>query len=286
MVVVQVGRWGFMSVYVIAEIGINHNGDMLLAKKLIDKAKESGCDAVKFQKRNVDAVYTQEELLAPRNSPWGTTNREQKEGLEFSIEQYIELQAYTKSLNMDFGISCWDLVSLAEIEKSIDVDFHKVASALLTYREFLVALRNTCKPIIVSTGMSSEGDVASALALLSNVKYVLACTSTYPTAAEDVNLLYVDQLKKLYPNVGVGFSNHYNGHDACVGAVALGAKCVEFHITIDRTMYGSDQAASIENSTDLVKAIRTIEKMIGTRRKVVLDSEVPVMKKLRKFTTT
>lgn len=269
--------------YIIAEIGINHNGDMSLAKELISKAKDAGCDAVKFQKRDIESVYTKEELDAPRESPWGKTNREQKLGLEFSIEQYRELYQFTKSLKMDFGISCWDLTSVNLVEKNLNVDFHKVASALLTHKEFLQALKETHKPIIVSTGMSSQEEVDAAINILGdNVAYILACTSTYPTKAEEVNLLYIEELKNKFPNKKIGFSNHYNGHDACVASVALGSQCVEFHITKDRTMYGSDQAASIENAHQLVEAIRTMEKMRGTSKKSILPSEVPILKKLRK----
>lgn len=270
--------------YIIAEIGINHNGSMQLAKELIDKSKASGCNAVKFQKRDIESVYTKEELDALRESPWGTTNRQQKEGLEFSIEQYGELQSYTKNLGMDFGVSCWDLKSVELLEKNLKLDFHKVASALLTHREFLEALKKTGKKIIVSTGMSSNEEVEAAMKILGNsVEYILACTSTYPSKAEEINLRYLDTLKSLYPSVKVGFSNHYNGHDACVAAVARGAECIEFHITKDRSMYGSDQSASIENSNELVNAIRTTEKMLGTGQKNVLDSEKPILKKLRKI---
>jgi N-acetylneuraminate synthase len=273
--------------YIIAEIGINHNGSVEIAKNLILKAKKSGCDAVKFQKRDVDSVYSSEELDAPRESPWGTTNREQKNGLELTIDNYMDLCAYTKNLGMDFGVSCWDLVSLNLIEKHINVDFHKVASALVTHKSFLEALANTGKPVILSTGMSTQEEVDEAMRILGNsAKYVLACTSTYPTRPEDINLLYIDTLASRYPETKVGFSNHYNGHDACVAAVARGAQCVEFHITLDRTMYGSDQSASIENADALVSAIREVEKMLGTGEKSVLPEEVSVQKKLRKVSDT
>ena len=276
-----------MSTYIIAEIGINHNGDVNLAKELIDKAKSSGCNAVKFQKRDIESVYTKEELDAPRESPWGNTNRHQRLGLEFSIEQYKELYRYTKSLGMDFGVSCWDTVSVSLIEKELNIDFHKVASALVTHKDFLLSLNKSNKPVILSTGMSTDEQVDAALNILGdNVSYVLACTSTYPTKAEEVNLRYIDSLKKRYKSKKIGFSNHYNGHDACVAAVARGAECIEFHITKDRTMYGSDQAASIENAESLVTAVRTVEKMLGTERKTILDTEKPILSKLRKITTT
>ena len=269
--------------YVIAEIGINHNGDINLAKQLISGAQESGCDAVKFQKRTIEEVYTQDDLDRPRQSPWGTTNRQQKEGLEFSIEQYGELYDFTKSLGLDFIVSCWDLKSIDLVEQNLNVDYHKVASALTTNKEFLLKLNETGKPVILSTGMCSEQHISSAIDILDNVEYVLACTSTYPTKSEEVNLRHILTLANNYPNVKVGFSNHYNGHDACVGAVALGAECIEFHITKDRTMYGSDQAASIEKYTSLLGAIRNMEIMLDDGIKKVYDSELPIEKKLRQI---
>ena len=272
-------------IYVIAEIGINHNGDIFLAKELIDTAARYGCDAVKFQKRTISEVYTKEELDKPRESPFGTTNREQKEGLEFDIRQYKELEAYTKARGLDFIVSCWDLNSLTTIEDNIDVKYHKVASALLTDKAFLEALNKTSKPVILSTGMSDESQVDKAMEILDNVEYLMACTSTYPTKAEEVNLKHIETLKEKYPNVKVGFSNHYSGALACYGSAVLGAETVEFHVTKDRTMYGSDQSASIENVKDLVRGIRILEKMVGDGTKVVYDDEVPIANKLRKNNT-
>ena len=272
--------------YVIAEIGINHNGDIDLAKELIDMAHTSGCDAVKFQKRNVEEVYSTEELDKPRESPWGTTTREQKHGIEFNITQYKELEEYSNEKGLDFIVSCWDLDSLQEVEDNLNVKYHKVASALATDRDFLEALHYTGKPIILSTGMCTDEQVDAALKILKHTEYVLACTSTYPTKAEELNLSYIKTLKEKYPYLNVGFSNHYNGIDACVGAVAFGAECVEFHITKDRTMYGSDQPASIQDVDDLVDAVRKMELMVGDGVKVVYDSEVPIAAKLRKVSDT
>jgi N-acetylneuraminate synthase len=274
-----------MKTYIIAEIGINHNGDMKIAKELIDTAKTEGCDAVKFQKRTIEEVYTAKELDAPRESPWGTTNRQQKEGLEFSMEEYKELEAYSKALGLDFIVSCWGLNSLKEVEVNLNVSHHKIASAMLTDRAFLEALNATGKPIIVSTGMSSQEEVSKAMAILENVDSILACTSTYPTKAEEINLSYIDVLKAEYPKLKVGFSNHYSGLVACFGAVARGAEIIEFHITKDRTMYGSDQAASIENVHQLVKGIRALEEMVGDGVKVVYEDEKPIASKLRKNNT-
>lgn len=270
------------SVYIIAEIGINHNGSMELAKRLITQAHTSGADAVKFQKRTIDLVYTDEELDRFRESPWGTTNRQQKEGLEFSMEQYQELEQFTYGLGMDFIVSCWDLNSVDLVEQHLDIKYHKVASALATDRAFLEKLNETGRPVILSTGMCSSEHIEAAIEILDNVEIVLACTSTYPTVPEEVNLRHIVTMREKYPYLEVGFSNHYNGLDASVGAVAIGATCVEFHITHDRTSYGSDQSASIENSESLVSAIRNMELMLGDGIKRVYDSEVPIANKLRK----
>ena len=272
--------------YVIAEIGINHNGDINLAKELIDMAQTSGCDAVKFQKRTVEEVYSTEELDKPRESPWGTTTREQKHGIEFNITQYKELEEYSNEKGLDFIVSCWDLDSLQEVEDNLNVKYHKVASALATDRDFLEALHYTGKLIILSTGMCTDEQVDAALKILKHTEYVLACTSTYPTKEEEVNLNYINTLKEKYPYLSVGFSNHYNGLAACMGATALGAECLEFHITKDRTMYGSDQVASIESVNELMISVRKIEKMLGDGKKVVYDSEVPIAEKLRKVDDT
>jgi N-acetylneuraminate synthase len=269
--------------YVIAEIGINHNGSLSNAKKLIKQAYDSKCQSVKFQKRDIESVYTKEELDQYRESPWGTTNRQQKEGLEFSIEEYKELYSYTKELGMDFIVSCWDRKSVKLVEDNLNVDYHKVASALVTDEEFLKDLADTGKPIILSTGMSTEEQIDRSVEILSeNLEYILACTSTYPTVVEELNLRYIQTLKEKYPQFKIGFSNHYSGFEASFGAVALGAECIEFHITSDRTAYGSDQAASIEHSSVLVDGIFVMQKMMGDGIKKVYDSELPIMKKLRK----
>ena len=268
--------------YIIAEVGINHNGDIDLAKELIDMAKQSDCDAVKFQKRDIDSVYSKEELDTPRESPFGTTTREQKDGIEFSIEEYKELESYTKSVGLDFIVSCWDMASLELVEKHLDVKYHKVASAMATDKGFLEALNNSGRPVILSVGMCTQREVDAAVDILDNVEYILACTSTYPTKEDEINLNYITTLKDMYPDLKVGFSNHYNGFAALMGATSLGSECLEFHITKDRTMYGSDQIASIESVNELMVNIRKIEIMLGDGKKVVYGSEVPIAKKLRK----
>ena len=271
---------------VIAEIGINHNGDIDFAKQLIDKANKAGCNAVKFQKRDIDSVYSKEELDTPRESPFGTTTREQKDGIEFSIEEYKELESYSNSKGLDFIVSCWDMVSLELVDEHLDVKYHKVASAMATDRGFLESLNNSGKPIILSVGMCTEEEVDAAVNILDNVEYILACTSTYPTKEDEINLNYITTLKDKYPHLKVGFSNHYNGLAALIGATALGSECLEFHITKDRTMYGSDQIASIESVNELIVSVRKIEKMLGDGKKVVYDSEKPIADKLRKVNDT
>jgi N-acetylneuraminate synthase len=268
--------------YVIAEIGINHNGDLNLAKELIVMAKSSGCNAVKFQKRDIDLVYTKEELNTIRESPWGTTNREQKMGLEFSIEQYKELESFSNDLGLDFIVSCWDMNSVDLIEGNLNVKYHKVASALLTDKSFLKKLNQTGKPVILSTGMSSQEEIDSAIKILDNLEIILSCTSTYPSKDEEINLKYIQTLKQKYPQYKIGFSNHANGLLPTIGSVALGAECIEFHITKDRTMYGSDQAASIEHPEELVSGVRKMENLLGDGIKKVYDSEKSIAKKLRK----
>jgi len=269
-------------IYIIAEIGINHNGDFELAKKLVKKSQRAGANAVKFQKRTIELVYTPEELDKYRESQWGTTNRAQKEGLEFSMEQYRALEKYSTDLGLDFIVSCWDLNSVDLVEEHLNVAYHKVASALATDKKFLQKLNETGKPVILSTGMCTTKEIEAAVALLDNVEYVLACTSTYPTEETEINLQHISTMKTQFPDKKIGFSNHYNGLLACLGASALGAKCVEFHITEDRTAYGSDQAASIERARELVQGVRKVELMIGTGVKKVYETETPIIDKLRK----
>jgi len=271
-------------VYVIAEIGINHNGSENHARKLIDQAYESGCQAVKFQKRNPDLCVPEAQKDLKRETPWGVmTYLEYKWKIEFSIEQYQSLREYTKSLGMDFIVSCWDEESVDDIENNVEVDYHKVASALATDISFLEKLAATGKPTILSTGMCTPEQVDAAVeALGSSLKYILACTSTYPSSIDEVNLKYINTLKDTYPNIKAGFSNHYSGFDASLGAAALGSECIEFHITDSRTQFGTDQASSIENSKELVRQINIVSRMLGDGVKVVYDSEIPIMNKLRK----
>ena len=265
-----------------AEIGINHNGSMDLAKELIDIASKESCDLVKFQKRTIDKVYSQEELDKPRESPWGSTTRDQKNGLEFSIEEYIELEKYCDSKNVDLGVSCWDIDSLLLVEENLNLKQHKVASAMLTDKAFIKALNETGKPVVLSTGMSTAEQVDKAFSLLNNVEYILACTSTYPTPPEEVNLRYITKLKSLYPATKIGFSNHSSSMLPLYAAATLEAEYIEFHITKDRSSYGSDQASSIADVHMATTGIRKVQEMLGSTDKKVLDSEAPILNKLRK----
>ena len=271
------------NVYVIAEIGINHNGSENHARKLINQAHRSGCHAVKFQKRNPDLCVPENQKNKIRETPWGEmTYLEYKWKIEFSVEQYQNLRDYTKMLGMDFIVSCWDEQSIDDIELNVEVDYHKVASALATDISFLKKLAATGKPTILSTGMCTPEQVdAAVVALGDSLKYILACTSTYPSAVDELNLKYIHTLKDKYPHIKAGFSNHHSGFVACLGATALGSECVEFHITDSRIQFGTDQAASIEHSEELVRQINILTRMLGDGVKKVYDSEIPIMKKLR-----
>lgn len=269
--------------YVIAEIGINHNGDLEIAKRLIDVAVTAGCDAVKFQKRTVDVVYTPEELATPRDNPFGPTNGDLKRGLEFGVNEYRAIDDYCKERNLDWFVSCWDEGSVDFIEQ-FSPPCYKIASASLTDDNLLRHTRKTGKPIILSTGMSSVNEIAHAVEVLGKKDLViLHATSTYPAQYDELNLAVIQWLVKEY-GVPVGYSGHETGLASTVAAVALGASVVERHITLDRSMWGSDQAASLEPTglTKLVRDIRLVESAIGDGKKVVYEREIPVMKKLRR----
>lgn len=269
--------------FIIAEIGINHNGSVDLAKKMIDEAVMAGCDAVKFQKRTVSKVYTPQELDVYRPNYYGSTNRDLKLGLELSYEDYAEIDKYCKSKSIMWFASCWDVDSIDFIEQ-FDVPCHKVASALLTDDEFLLKLKKTGKPILLSTGMSTMDEIKHAVKLIGDDNLVIFhCTSTYPTEHNEVNLRVVEELRKEF-DCPIGYSGHERGLLPSVLSVQLGASAVERHITVDRTLWGSDQAASLEPEglRRMVRDIREVKNILGDGRKVVYESELPVKKKLRK----
>ncbi len=270
--------------YVIAEIGINHNGDMDLAKKLIDWAALCGCDAVKFQKRTVDKVYTKEYLDGYRESPWGTTQRAQKEGLEFGKTEYDIIDSYCKEKGIDWFASAWDIDSQLFLQQ-YDLPCNKVASAMLTRMDLLEIIAKERKKTFIATGMSTYDEIDAAVEVFRKNDCpfeLMHCNSTYPMKNEDANLLMIPKLREKY-GVNVGYSGHETGRIVSLAAVALGATSVERHITLDRTMYGSDQAASLEvdDLQRLVKDIRTIEVALGTGEKVLSEAELATKKKLR-----
>jgi N-acetylneuraminate synthase len=270
---------------IVAEIGLNHNGDLEIAKKLIDVAASAGIDYLKFQKRDIDLVYSKEELDKPRESPWGTTTREQKQGLEFSELEYLELDEYCQSKRIKWFGSPWDVNSAAFLG-AFDIPFIKIPSALITNLELLDVCKQIGKPVIISTGMSTLDQVDRTVSVFGkqNIECIMHCTSTYPTDPMEVNIKCIPELKERYPWTKIGFSNHYPGLMAMTLAAAYGIEMLEFHITLDRTMYGTDQAASIEPSGtfELMQRLKLIKRMMGDGKKKVYDSEIPIMKKLRK----
>jgi len=269
--------------FIIAEIGINHNGDIELAKKLIDAACDAGCDAVKFQKRTVEVVYSAEELAKPRENPFGATNGDLKRGLEFGKAQYQEIDRHCREKGIMWFASCWDEASVDFIEK-FNPPCYKIASASLTDDGLLQHHRKYGRPILLSTGMSTLAQVDHAVEVLGKDSLILLHTnSTYPSKLEELNLRVLRTLADRY-QVPVGYSGHEVGLAPSVGAAAIGACVVERHITLDRAMWGSDQAASIEPQGfgRLVRDIRAIEMSLGDGQKKVYDTEVPIMKKLRR----
>ena len=270
-------------VFVIAEIGINHNGDLDIAKKLIDIARSAGCDAVKFQKRTVEVVYTKEELERQRENPFGTTNGDLKRGLEFGETEYREIDRYCKEKNILWFASPWDAESVDFLEK-FDVPCYKVASASLTDKALLRHIKSKGKPVILSTGMSTVEQIKHAVEVLGEDNLILLhCTSTYPSKPEELNLRVIPWMKENF-TCPIGYSGHETGVIQSVMAVLLGACVIERHITLDRAMWGSDQAASLEPSglDRMVRDIRLIPVSLGDGKKIVLESEKPILEKLRK----
>ncbi|HEX4783102.1 MAG TPA: N-acetylneuraminate synthase family protein [Candidatus Sulfotelmatobacter sp.] len=273
--------------FIIAEIGINHNGDIDLAKRLISVALAAGCDAVKFQKRTIDVVYSAEELAKPRENPFGPTNGDLKYGLEFEQEEYEEINAFCKSIKMLWFASPWDEASVDFLEQ-FDVPIHKIASASLTDDNLLRHVRATGKPIILSTGMSTYAEIDHAVEVLGKDDLVLMhATSTYPAFYPELNLRAIPTMAERYA-VPIGYSGHETGIPTSVCAAVLGACCVERHITLDRSLWGSDHAASLEPNgiSRLVRDIRLWEQSKGDGIKRVYEREFPIIKKLRRVGTT
>lgn len=271
--------------FVVAEIGINHNGSLEIAKKLIDAAKAAGADAVKFQKRTVDAVYSPEELARPRESPFGKTNGDLKRGLEFSREDYEKIHAHCEQAKIIWFASPWDVDSALFLDRYFDRPIHKIASACITDRNLLAAIRSFNKLVIISTGMSDGFQISDAVGFFGRTPMaVLACTSTYPASIVELNLARINKLKRMFPNHTIGYSGHEVGIWSTLCAVAMGAKVVERHLTLDRSMWGSDQAASLEPQAfgKLITEIRDFERAYGTEILECLESERPILEKLRR----
>ena len=269
--------------FIIAEIGINHNGSVDLAKKMIDIAITTGCDAVKFQKRTVDVVYTKEELAKERKSVFGNTNGDLKRGLEFGEIEYKEIDKYCKEKGIIWFASCWDKQSVDFMEK-FNVPCYKIASASLTDDNLLKYIKAKGKPILLSTGMSTMEEIRHAVSILGEDNLVLYhCTSTYPSNADEMNLRVIENFKKEF-SCPIGYSGHERGVTPSVLAVALGADSVERHITVDRTNWGSDQAASLEMAGlyHMVRDIRQVPKLLGDGIKIVYPREIPIIEKLRR----
>ena len=276
-------------VFITAEIGINHNGDMSVAKKLIEIAKNAGCDAVKFQKRDVEKVYSKEILNQSRESPWGTTQREQKLGLELSLKEYSTIDKYCKKKIIPWFVSCWDVGSQIQMRK-FKTKYNKVASAMLVHNKLLKTIAEEKKYTFISTGMSTLKDIEKAIKIFRKFKCpfeLMHSHSAYPMKPEEANLKLISVLKNKF-KCKVGYSGHETGsYLICVTAALLGATSIERHITLDRTMYGSDQAASLEPGGlfRLVRDLREIENIIGDGKKRIWDSELPAKEKLRQILT-
>ena len=273
-----------MSVFIIAEIGINHNGDMKICKQLIDLASMSGCDAVKFQKRDIETVYSKDLLDSQRESPWGNTQRQQKMGLEFNKEDYQEIDEYCKNKRISWFASAWDLKS-QKFLRNFNCKYNKIASAMLVNEELLRMVSEEKKHTFISTGLSTMDDIEKAVKIFrdSDCPFELMhCVSTYPMKDEDANLKTILTLKEKF-NCNVGYSGHESGLTVSYAAVAFGISSLERHITLDRAMYGSDQAASLAppGIKKIVPEVRKIEKALGDGVKRVLEDEVVIAKKLR-----
>jgi len=273
-----------MSIFIVAEIGINHNGDMSICKKLIDVAVNSGCDAVKFQKRDLDQVYTQEFLDSSRKSPWGTTQSEQKSGLEFGEDEYKEIAKYCKEKKIEWFASAWDLNSQMFLQQ-FNCKFNKVASAMIVYKDLLEMIAREGKHTFISTGMTTYDDIQSAVNIFrkANCSFELMHTvSTYPMKDENANLNMIKTLREKF-DCNVGYSGHEVGLAVSYAAAAFGITSLERHITLSRAMYGSDQSASIEPSgiKQLVGAVRKIELALGDGIKKVIKEEISIAANLR-----
>jgi len=273
-----------MSIFIIAEIGINHNGDLGIAKDLINVAVDAGADAVKFQKRTIDLVYTQDFLNGPRESSWGTTQREQKEGIEFGLNDYTEIDKYCKEKGIEWFASAWDLESQKFLSQ-FNLKYNKIASAMIVFDDLLKEVASEGRHTFISTGMTREEDISRAVDIFKNENCpfeLMHCVSTYPMKDEDANLKAIKTLREKY-NCDIGYSGHEVGLAVSYAAAALGITSLERHITLDRAMYGSDQPSSVEPAgfRMLVAAVRKIENAMGDGSLGYLEKEIPIAENLR-----
>ncbi len=276
-------------IFIIAEIGINHNGDMGICKELIDVAIDAGCDAVKFQKRDIDQVYLKEFLASPRESPWGSTQRDQKAGLEFGFDEYAEIGRYCNERCIEWFASAWDLNS-QKFLRQFNFNYNKISSAMIVYDDMLKMVAEEGKHTFISTGMSTYEDIENAINKFKMAKCpfeLMHCVSTYPMRHEDANLKVIPYLREKF-KCDVGYSGHEVGLAVSYAAAALGISSLERHITLDRSMYGSDQASSIEMNglRQLVETVRKIEQAMGDGKKRIIDEEMVAAKKLREHIKT
>jgi N-acetylneuraminate synthase len=272
-----------MSVQVISEIGINHGGSLETALKMLDASKECGANFAKFQKRTISLCYTEEELAKPRESPYGKTNGDLKRALEFGKAEYDAIDAHCKKIELQWSASCWDIPSV-EFIASYNPPFLKIPSALITNLSLVAKYVKAGIPLIISTGMSTWDEIDRCMFYATNVHSILHCHSSYPSPLEEVNLACITSFKERYPGVKVGYSSHTVSPWPCLMAVVYGAEVVEAHLTLDRTSFGTDQAASLEPGAfkKLVEEIRTWERCKGDGIKRVYPSEEPIKAKLRR----
>ena len=273
-----------MKIFIIGEIGINHNGDLKLAKKLIEGAKNSGADAVKFQKRTVELVYTKEALSAHRDSPWGKTNEDQKKGIELKEKDYDEIDKFCKKIKIEWFASCWDVESLKFLKK-YKCKYNKIASAMLTHFDLLEEVAKEKKHTFISTGMHDLEEIKTVVEIFKKHKCsfeLMHTVSTYPMKVENANLNMIKTLKKMF-NCNVGYSGHEVGRAVSVAAAAIGISSLERHITLDRAMWGTDQSASLgpEGLGKLLGMIKKIDTILGDGKKKLLEEEYKKSKDLR-----
>lgn len=277
-------KLNFNNTFIIAEIGINHNGNLENALKLIEAAKFAGCNAVKFQKRTPELCVPKDQWFVKRETPWGVMNYiDYKKKIEFNKKDYDQIDNYCKKIDILWTASCWDIQALKFIER-YKVKFHKVASACITDIQLLKEIKKTKKPVIISTGMSTEKEIHQAVKIFDEKNLaILHCNSSYPAPTNQLNLLYIKTLKKKYEDAIIGYSGHEMNLASSVAAVVLGAEIIERHITLDKTLWGTDQKASIEplGLARLIKDIRVVEQSLGFEKKIIYDEELKIKKKLR-----